>query len=46
MSATITTLHDFVEALAIRVPYDDIHPMSQCFMHEDISSSARDGAPR
>jgi hypothetical protein len=36
MSATATSMCDFIEALAIRVPYDSIHPSSQCNVWHDI----------
>jgi hypothetical protein len=29
-------MHDFIEALRIRVPRDDIHPMALQFIHEDF----------
>jgi hypothetical protein len=38
MSATATTWHDFFEAFAIRVPYKQIHPMTQCIIHEDVGA--------
>jgi len=36
MSATATSWQDFIEAFAIRVPYNDIHPLSQQLVHHVI----------
>jgi hypothetical protein len=36
MSATATSMYDFIETFAIRVPYNDIHPLSQQLVHNDI----------
>jgi hypothetical protein len=38
MSATATSMYDFIETFAIRVPYNDIHPLSQQLVHNDISA--------
>jgi hypothetical protein len=29
-------MYDFIETFAIRVPYNDIHPLSQQLVHNDI----------
>ena len=34
MSASAATWHDFIEAFAVRVPYKQLHPMTQCIIHE------------
>ena len=36
MSATATSMYDFIETFAIREPYNDIHPLSQQLVHHDI----------
>jgi hypothetical protein len=36
MSATATSMYDFIETFAIREPYNDIHPLSQQLVHNDI----------
>ena len=36
MSATATSMYDFIETFAIREPYNDIHPLSQKLVHNDI----------
>jgi hypothetical protein len=36
MSATLTNMCEFIEAAQLRVPRE-VHPMSRCFIHEDIS---------
>ena len=38
MSATASSWQDFIEAFAIRVPYNDIHQLSQQLVHNDISA--------
>ena len=42
MSASVTSMHDFIEALRLRVPHD-IHPMARQFIHEDFGKM-RDAA--
>ena len=36
MSATATSMYDFIETFAVRVPYNDIHPLSLQLVHNDI----------
>jgi hypothetical protein len=36
MSGTATSMYDFIETFAIREPYNDIHPLSQQLVHNDI----------
>ena len=36
MSATATSMYDFIETFAIREPYNDIQPLSQQLVHNDI----------
>lgn len=35
MSASPTSMHDFIEALRVKIPRD-IHPMALQFIHEDL----------
>jgi hypothetical protein len=35
VSASMTSMHDFIEALRVRVPRD-IHPAARRFIHEDF----------
>jgi hypothetical protein len=40
MSATATSMYDFIETFAIREPYNDIHPLSQQLVQRPRSSVA------
>jgi hypothetical protein len=37
MSATVISMHDFIEALRMRVP-TDIHPSARCIIHEYLGA--------